>query len=155
MTLVIWSLSIATMRDKESYFREWALNYLGAARTAVSSNMSRAASRSTRSSEGEPSRALRHSSQPLSDNDKNILRVICCGQTVIQQHLNTAQIGTVYMYIIWIKDKILGLFFIPFINRLVRFGTFSYRGSTSNRIVRGNLVGIRSHIIRSLSHLGH
>jgi hypothetical protein len=81
--------------------------------------------------------------------------IIGCGQTVIQQQLNTAQIGTVYTYIIWVKDKIMGLFFIPFINRLVRFGTFSYRGSTSNRFVRGNLVGIRSHIIRSLSHRGH
>jgi hypothetical protein len=33
--------------------------------------------------------------------------------------------------------------------------TFSRRGITSNRFVRGNPVGIRSHIIRSLSHRGH
>jgi hypothetical protein len=160
MTLVIWSLSIGdlSLYDNESYFSEWALNYLGL-RTAVFSNMSRAASRLTRSSEGEPSSALRHSSQPLSDEgeNQNSLRVIRCSQTGIQQQLNTAQIGTVYTYIIWIKDKILDNC-SSYHSSIVSYGGSGHPpiegGSTSNRFVRGNLVGIRGHIIRSLSHWG-
>jgi hypothetical protein len=143
----MWSLSISTMRDKESYFREWALNYLGAARTAVSFNMSRAASR-------RPSRALRHSSQPLSDNDKNILDY-CLGAdgnpTTIKYRPDR---NGVHVYRLGRRQEIgFVLHSIHQSSRTVRDILLSREHVKS--LCEGDLVGIRSHIIRSLSHGGH
>jgi hypothetical protein len=107
---------------------------LRAMKTAISFNMSIsvsiAASRLTRSSEGGPSGAWRHSSGLLSveSQDQNSLSVIWCRQKEIQQQLSTAQIRTVYTYITWIHDKILDWpSSIPFINCLVlQLETYSY-----------------------------
>jgi hypothetical protein len=149
----MWSLSISTMRDKESYFREWALNYLGAARTAVSSNMSRSASLRRDLQKGEPSRALRHSSQPLSDN-KNILDYVLWtdgSPTTIKYRPDR---NGVHVYRMGRKqDTGLVLHSIHQSSCTVR-DVLLLREHVKS-LWEGNLIGIRSHIIRSLSHLGH
>jgi hypothetical protein len=108
----------------------------------MSISMSIAASRLTRSSEGEPSGEGRHTSQLLSceSQDQNSLSIFW-----VHTEGNTTT-----TYITWIHDKILDWpSFIPFINRLDQQRcSLMRRGISANRFVR-SFVGIRGHIIRA------
>ena len=95
------------MNNKEVRLQGVGLELLGGCKnTVVSFNTRRAASRPTRSSEGGPSRVMRHpscpkhSSQPLSDG-KTFL-IMFCGQTVIQQQLDTVRIGNSVHVSYWV-----------------------------------------------------
>jgi hypothetical protein len=126
----------------------------GAASLVVFFNTRIAASRPTRSSEGDPSCALRHSScskhssQPLSD-DKNILDYVW-GQTVIQQQLNTVQIGNS----VHVSYRVV-LHPIHQSSRTIRRDILLLREEARQIALWGvNPVGLQRHIIWSLSHWG-